>query len=174
MIKRDEILRTQAKEALSMCCQTTCGSKQPIVDYIDHLESLIEEGTQMNDNNWMNDIRPDLKEGYVSEQIQPDYETDEDAAYSMSKLTVIIIIGCCLAFGLTACKVTPEKISAEADKLNEKIDERQAKANKEIDKAQAVGEAAKDAAETIIDNLKESAKDVIDNAKDSAKSVQEK
>lgn len=159
MIKRDEILRTQAKEALSMCCQTTCGSKQPIVDYIDHLESLTEEGTQMNDNNWMNDIQPSIK---------------EDAAYSMSKLAVIIIIGCCLAFGLTACKVTPEKISAEADKLNEKIDERQAKANKEIDEAQAVGEAAKDAAETIIDNLKESAKDVIDNAKDSARSVQEK
>lgn len=157
-MERNEILQTQAKEALSMCCQTTCGSKQPIVDYIDHLESLIEEGTQMNNNDWMEDAT----------------KPHEDAAYSMSKLAVIIIIGCCLAFGLTACKVTPEKISAEADKLNEKIDERQAKANKEIDKAQAVGEAAKDAAETIIDNLKESAKDVIDNAKDSAKSVQEK
>ena len=155
----NEILQAQAKDALQMCCQTTCGSKQPIVDYIAHLEHQLKEGNQMNDNNWMNDIRPDLK---------------EDSAFSMAKLAVIIIIGCCLAFGLTACKVTPEKINAEADKLNEKIDERQAKANKEIDEAQAVGEAAKDAAEKIIDNLKESAKDVIDNAKDSAKAVQEK
>lgn len=158
-MERNEILQTQAKEALNMCCQTTCGSKQPIVDYIDHLESLIEEGTQMNDNNWMNDIRPELK---------------EDSAFSMAKLAVILIIGCCLLFGVTACKVTPEKINAEADKLNEKINKAQAGANEDIDEAQAVGEAAKDAAEKIIDNLKESAKDVIDNAKDSAKAVQEK
>lgn len=158
-MKRDEILRTQANDALQMCCQTTCGSKQPIVDYVAHLEALIEEGNNMNNNEWMMDKRPNLK---------------EDAAFSMAKLAVIILIGCCLGFGLSACKVTPEKISAEADKLNEKIDDRQAKANKEIDNAQAIGEAAKDAAEAIKDNLEESVKDVIDNAKESAKAVQEK
>lgn len=157
-MKRDAILESQAKEALNMCCQTTCGSKKPIVDYIEHLENQIKEGTQMNDNQWMVDAT----------------KPREDAAFSMAKLAVIILIGCCLAFGLTACKVTPEKINAEAEKLNEKIDKAQADANEDIDEAQAVGEAAKDAAETIIDNLKESAKDVIDNAKDSAKAVQEK
>ena len=35
-------LRSQALEALLMCCQVGCGSKQPIYDYLTHLEKINE------------------------------------------------------------------------------------------------------------------------------------
>lgn len=157
-MKSDAILRTQAINAIQQCCQVGCGTKQPIVDYIVHLERQIEEGNTVNRDKWVQD-----------EGIQ-----ESDAAFFLAKLAVIIIlIGCCLVFGLTACKTTPEQISARADAINEKIDEEQARANQDIDEAQAVGEAAKEAIETIVENLEESVEDVVDNAKESAEAVKE-
>ncbi len=165
-MKSDAILRTQAINAIQQCCQVGCGTKQPIVDYIVHLERQIEEGSKMKE-----DIRPEVK---VAKDVDDFYATRNDSAFQATKIAILIAIAFCVAIGLTACKTTPEQISARADAINEKIDEEQARANQDIDEAQAVGEAAKEAIETIVENLEESVEDVVDNAKESAEAVKEK
>lgn len=166
-MRSDAILRTQAITAIQQCCQVGCGTKQPIVDYIVHLERQIEEGAKMK-----NDIRPDLK---AAKDVDDYYATRNDSAFQTAKISILaVILIALMVLGMTGCKTTPEKISAKAEAINEKINKEQARANKDIDEAQAVGEAAKEAIETIVDNLEESVDDVLDNAKDSAEAVKEK
>lgn len=102
------------------------------------------------------DIRPAIKSGF------------KEALYVTAVLAVVILMGV-----LSACKTTPEKIRADADKINNSIDAEQARANQDIDDATEIGKAAKESAESIIDNVEESVNDVIDNVKDSAEAVKE-
>lgn len=41
-------LRTKAHEAIMLCCETTCGSKQPITEYLIKLERIRELVMQGN------------------------------------------------------------------------------------------------------------------------------
>lgn len=127
------------------------------------------------------DWRPDLKNASGNNKeflgdIQPSIKTNFRGLLP----TALKVLGSLLAVLLftafifsQGCQITPEKIRAEADRVNLQVDKAQAKVNQEVDNAAEVAKAVKESGGSIKDNLEESAKSVRDNLKDSIKEVRE-